>query len=250
MGATVAQPTEAGHPRSLIPIPGPVGFIGMGKVGTALASLLHSRGVAVAGVSGREPASARHMAHEAGLDPATALPRSATVAASGIVFLTVPDDAIGPLCEEIAANEGWGKGQFVVHCSGALTSEILAPATGQGALVASFHPLQAFADVHAAIANMPGSAFGIEGDAPVVDVLARFAELLGGKVLHLTPEQKTLYHAAATIASNYTVTLAALASRLLVEAGVAADSNAALAYLLPLLRGPFRTSATLVCLPP
>ena len=34
-------------------LPGPVGLIGAGKVGTALAALLHARGVEVVAVSGR-----------------------------------------------------------------------------------------------------------------------------------------------------------------------------------------------------
>jgi len=177
------------------------------------------------------------MAREAGLDSSSPLPLERTVAASAMVFLTVPDDAIQPLCEQIARQGGWKPGQFVVHCSGALPSDVLMAAKEQGALVASFHPLQTFASLDAAMSNLPGSTFGIEGDPPVVEALDRLVVLLGGASLHLTREQKTLYHAAATIASNYTVALAALASDLLVSAGVADDEDTALRYLLPLLRG-------------
>jgi predicted short-subunit dehydrogenase-like oxidoreductase (DUF2520 family) len=67
--------------------------------------------------------------------------------------------------------------------------------------------------------------------------LDRLVDLLGGTALHLSSGEKTLYHAAAVIASNYTVTLAALASDLLVRQGVAPDLNTALHYLMPLLRG-------------
>src|SRR5438874_966371 len=81
---------------------GPVGFIGAGKVGTALASLLHARGVGVAAISGRTPTNGRRMALAAGLGREAAANRAGTLAKSGIVFLTVPDDAIGPLCKQIA----------------------------------------------------------------------------------------------------------------------------------------------------
>lgn len=218
-------------------VPGPVGFIGAGRVGTALASLLHARGVQIAGVSGRALTDARRMALAAGLEREAARERAETVALSSIVFLTVPDDMVGSLCQEVAEEGGWREGQGVVHCSGALPSDVLAPARERGALVASFHPLQAFATAEAAIAHMPGSAFAIEGDAPLVAELDRLANLLGGTALHLTPGEKTLYHAAAVIASNYTVTLAALASELLAREGIAPDANIALRYLLPLLRG-------------
>ncbi len=216
---------------------GPVGFIGAGKVGTALAALLHAGGVDVQAVAGRTLESSRRMAQAAGLEPGTASLAEATVARSTLVFLTVPDDAIGPLCLQIAEAGGWRKGQGVVHCSGALSSEVLQPARDAGALVASFHPLQTFADLEAAMRHMPGSTFALEGDPALVEQLDRLVAVLGGGSLHLSAEQKTLYHAAAVIASNYTVTLAALASGLLVLDGIAPDRDTALRYLLPLIRG-------------
>jgi predicted short-subunit dehydrogenase-like oxidoreductase (DUF2520 family) len=225
--------SEIRNPKSAIE----VGFIGAGKVGTALAALLHARGVAVSGVSGRTLVDGRHMALSARLDPAAAREIADTVAASTIVFLTVPDDAIDPLCEEIARAGGWRPGQGVVHCSGALPSSILLPAKEAGALIASFHPLQAFANLDAALAHMPGSTFALEGDAALVELLDGFVQALGGTSLRLTANEKVLYHAAAVIASNYTVTLAALASELLVSEGIAPDVNTGLRYLMPLLKG-------------
>ena len=226
-------------------IPGPIGFIGAGKVGTALAALLHARGVRVVAVSGRTLDDSRRMAISAGLSSRVASDRAGTITNADLVFLTVPDDDIGPLCDEIARKESWRAGQGVVHCSGALPSDVLQSARDQGALVASFHPLQTFASRDAALAHMPGSTFALEGDVALVAQLEQFVHLLGGTALHLRAEDKTLYHAAATIASNYTVTLAALASDLLVLDGVAPDANTALGYLIPLLRGTIDNLHTL-----
>jgi predicted short-subunit dehydrogenase-like oxidoreductase (DUF2520 family) len=245
-GTLPQQPDNApAIPPAPVPLPGRIGFIGAGKVGTALAALLHARGVNVRAVAGRTTTSSHRMAVAARLEPGTATSRAATVAHSDIVFLTVPDDAIGPLCQEIAASGGWREGQGVVHCSGALSSSVLQPAAGLGALVASFHPLQTFASTEAAVAHMPGSTFAIEGDAPLVEQLDRLALLLDGVPIHLTATQKTLYHAAAVMASNYTVTLAALAADLLVGQGIAPDTNTALRYLMPLLRGTIDNLDTL-----
>jgi predicted short-subunit dehydrogenase-like oxidoreductase (DUF2520 family) len=177
------------------------------------------------------------MALGAGLSASVASDRAGVLADASIVFLTVTDDAIGPLCDDIAANEGWREGQGVVHCSGALPSSVLSAASAQGALVASFHPLQAFANLQAALDNMPGSTFALEGDAPLVAQLARLAEALGGTPLPLRAEDKTLYHAAAVISSNYLVTLAALASDLFVRQGISPDATSAVRHLVPLLRG-------------
>jgi predicted short-subunit dehydrogenase-like oxidoreductase (DUF2520 family) len=219
--------------------------VGAGRVGTALAALLHARGVTVSGVSGRTLVDARRMALSAGLGRSTAREIADTVAVSSLVFLTVPDDAIAPLCQEIAEAGGWRAGQGVVHCSGALPSSILQAAKNAGALVASFHPLQAFANFEAALSHMPGSTFALEGDAELVEVLDSFVQLLGGTSLRVTAREKVLYHAAAVIASNYTVTLASLASDLLVGEGIAPDANTALRYLMPLLRGTIDNLQTL-----
>jgi predicted short-subunit dehydrogenase-like oxidoreductase (DUF2520 family) len=238
MAVTLYRKSRARSPKSdKKALPGPVGFIGAGKVGTALASLLHARGVDVIAVSGRTPQSSLGMALAASLSPGAARNRAETLRAADIVFLTVPDDAIGPLCLEIAQAGGWRRGQGVVHCSGALPSDILQPARDAGALVASFHPLQAFASLQAALEHMPGSTFALEGDPELVAQLDTLVDVLGGTAIHLRAEEKTIYHAAAAIASNYTVTLAALASDLLVREGIAPDINTALHYLLPLLKG-------------
>jgi predicted short-subunit dehydrogenase-like oxidoreductase (DUF2520 family) len=246
MAVTLDRKSRApSHKSGVKALPGPIGFIGAGKVGTALASLLHARGIEVAAVSGRTPRSSLGMALAAGLDPTTARDRAETLRTANIIFLTVPDDAIGPLCLEIAEAGGWRPGQGVVHCSGALPSDVLQPARDAGALAASFHPLQAFASLQAALEHMPGSTFALEGDAALVAQLDRLVDLLGGTAIHLKAEEKTIYHAAAAIASNYTVTLAALASDLLVREGIAPDANTALQYLLPLLRGTIDNLADL-----
>ena len=172
------------------------------------------------------PSDARRMALAAGLDGSTATDRVATVASASIVFLTVPDDAIGSLCAEIAREGGWlVEGQGVVHCSGALPSDVLQPARDGGAMIASFHPLQSFASLDAALEHLPGSTFALEGDPPLVAQLDELVALFGGEALHLRAEQKTLYHAAASIASNYMVTLASISADLLVREGIAPDKD-------------------------
>jgi predicted short-subunit dehydrogenase-like oxidoreductase (DUF2520 family) len=62
---------------------------------------------------------------------------------SDIVFITSPDDVVAP----IAASLKWHSGQSVVHCSGAASLDILAPAKEDGANVGAIHPLQTFASV-------------------------------------------------------------------------------------------------------
>ena len=120
----------------------------------------------------------------------------------------------------------------MVHASGALGREALAPAAEGGALTGAFHPLAAFAQIGAELPD--GIAFAIEASEPLRTKLTHLALRLGGRPLVLEADDKALYHAAAVIASNYSVTLAATAARLLRRIGASEDDS--LRVLLPLMR--------------
>jgi len=151
--------------------------------------------------------------------------------AAELVFITTPDDAITQVCNEVH----WHEGQSVVHCSGAHSVDILESAKKLGAVVGSFHPLQTFADVDQAIANLPGSTFALEAEEPLLSMLKELTHLLNGNWVVLKPGDKVLYHAAAVFACNYLVTLVKLALDLWLDFKV--SSKEATRALLPLLRG-------------
>lgn len=113
------------------------GFIGAGKVGTALAVLLSRKGYKIVSVYDQDEAAANTMAKQIS---GCRIYNSAQQAANAaeLVFITTPDSAI-PV---IAATLKWKPGQAVVHCSGVDSTAILEPAAELGALVAAFHPLQ------------------------------------------------------------------------------------------------------------
>jgi predicted short-subunit dehydrogenase-like oxidoreductase (DUF2520 family) len=206
------------------------GFIGAGTAGTALAVRLSQKGWPVVGASSRTLSSAQKLAR---LVPnCRACHTSQELAdVAEMVFITTPDDVIGQVCSEVH----WHKGQSVLHCSGAHSVDILEPAKRLGAAVGSFHPLQTFADVDQAIANLPGSAFGLEAEEPLLSTLKALSSLLNGNWVQLGPGDKVLYHAAAVFACNYLVTLVKLAVDLWKGFGV--SSKEATGALLPLLRG-------------
>jgi predicted short-subunit dehydrogenase-like oxidoreductase (DUF2520 family) len=206
------------------------GFIGAGTAGTALAVRLSENGWPVVGASSRTLSSAQKLAM---LVPnCRACHTSQELAdVAEMVFITTPDDVIGEVCSEIH----WHKGQSVLHCSGAHSVDILAPAKKLGAAIGSYHPLQTFADVDQAIANLPGSTFGLEAEEPLLSTLKELSSLLNGDWVELKPGDKVLYHAAAVFACNYLVTLVKLAVDLWKGFGV--SSKEATGALLPLLRG-------------
>jgi len=207
-----------------------IGFIGAGKVGTALAVQLSAKGYPVVAVASRTMQSAQKLA-----DAVTTCRAYENVQQisdnTDLIFITTPDDAI----ETVTAKIKWHNGNLVVHCSGAGSLDILEPAKKTGAQVGAIHPLQSFANVEQAIKNIPGSTFAIEGDGPIVDLLKELALALDGKAIELGAGNKVLYHAAAVMACNYFVTLMKLSTDIWQGFGV--DSNETIEALSPLLQG-------------
>ena len=207
-----------------------IGFIGAGKVGTALAVTLSGKGYAVVAVYSRTRASSQRLADS--VDDCRVCDTGQEVAETAdLVFVTTPDDVI----EEVVAELYWRKGQSVVHCSGADSTAILEEAREDGASVGGFHPLQTFASVTHAIENIPGSTFAIEAEEPLLATLKDMAAALEGTWVRLNAEDKVLYHAAAVMACNYFVTLVKLATDLWGTFG--ASPEQATRALVPLLRG-------------
>jgi predicted short-subunit dehydrogenase-like oxidoreductase (DUF2520 family) len=209
-----------------------IGIVGAGRAGGALARALAAAGWPVVAVASRSPASAARLA--GALPDARPVANPQAVAdAADLVFLTVPDAAIGP----VAASVAWRPGQAVAHTSGVDSLGSLAPARQAGALVGSLHPLQTFAPSPAAdpLAPFAGITCALEGDAALLPRLEAVVGALGAQPLCLPAEAKPLYHAAAVVASNYLVTLLHLAAELWGTFGV--DERTAVAALLPLVQG-------------
>jgi predicted short-subunit dehydrogenase-like oxidoreductase (DUF2520 family) len=74
-----------------------------------------------------------------------------------------------------------------------------------------------------------------EGDPRALDIAREIATRLEAKFLAIETASKTLYHAAAVVASNYLVTLFHVATRMLGGCGIGSDD--ALQVLMPLVRG-------------
>jgi predicted short-subunit dehydrogenase-like oxidoreductase (DUF2520 family) len=170
-------------------------IVGCGRLGTALTNALRA----------------------AGLDVAGPLPRGATAAGADAVLLCVPDSEIANAAALIAP------GPLVGHCSGATGLEPLAP---HEAL--SLHPLMT---VTAGGADFAGAGAAIAGTTPRARAFAaELAHALGMTPVEVADEDRAAYHAAASIASNFLITLEAAAERLAATAGVERE------LLVPLVR--------------
>ena len=207
-----------------------IGFIGTGTVGTALAVRLSTKGYPVVAASDKTLSSTQRFASMVP-ECRTYQQNQDVVDNADIVFITTHDDAIAP----VAASLRWHSGHSVVHCSGAASLDILAPAKADGAEIGAMHPLQTFAGVSNAIENIPGSTFGIEAEEPLLSTLQEIAGALECDWVKLSAGDKVLYHAAAVLVSNYCVTLVKLATDLWESFGI--EPEQATQALLPLLKG-------------
>ena len=115
--------------------------------------------------------------------------------------------------------------------SGAVPLTALAAADGEAF---GLHPLQTFAPGDGAEA-FAGAGCAVAGTTPeALAFAAGLARALGMSPFEIDDEGRAAYHAAATVASNFVVTLAAAAER--IAAGAGLEPAEARALFAPLLR--------------
>lgn len=193
-------------------------IIGTGRLGHALAhALITCGGYTLQAVYNRQLTHSMQAIEQLG--QGVAIPTIATLPLADMTFITVPDDAISPVTEALANTPHALTNHVFVHCSGALSSTVLAPLKAQGAVVASIHFLKAFPLFNPCHAAFKGIHGVIEGDDRALEWLMLLGKRLGVITHTIKASNKATYHAAAVMAANYTVTLAYDAEQLFVAAG-------------------------------
>jgi predicted short-subunit dehydrogenase-like oxidoreductase (DUF2520 family) len=210
-------------------------IIGLGMVGTAIGHLLKNSGHKIVSICDKSPTALKRALPLTGGRTFYAS-RDAVIKADTIL-ITVPDDAIFAVCNEIASTD-LTRGKFVFHMSGAGGLDLLEAAKKVGAITASIHPLQSFSSVDNAIQNIPGSFFGITADKKAEKQAEKIVRDLTGIPILISPDQKPLYHAAASIASNYLVSLFNVVESIYETIGIS-KKNARKAFL-PLIYGTLK----------
>ncbi len=187
-------------------------IVGAGRLGTALASQLRTRSqFELIGPLGRG-------AGAAGCE--------AVLAGCRVVLLCVPDREIATAASAVPP------GPVLGHCSGATGLEPLAPHEAF-----SLHPLMTVSDTGA---DFRGATAVIDATTDrALDLARLIAQELKMDAVRVAPEDRVAYHAAASIASNFLVTLEAAAERLAGSAGVTRQ------MLAPLVRATVENWVTL-----
>lgn len=218
-----------------------ISFIGAGKVGSALGLYFKQKGEEIGGYYSRTYASAER---------AAMLTRSATYASleellseSSMVWITVSDDALPVLVEEIARLDIPTDIEAFVHTSGVHSTAVLQPLKESGFNTYCAHPLMAFGDARESAVQLNSAYFtvdremnsvvegleiheglldndDVDGDVDGDKYLVRFFEKIGNQTLQIDSGKKELYHCAASVLSNYLVALLNMAYEMFAEAGM------------------------------
>ncbi|MDR0852063.1 MAG: DUF2520 domain-containing protein [Clostridiales Family XIII bacterium] len=221
-----------------------IGFIGAGKVGCSLGKYLSERISEVNGETETEPKrdgagtakddftcfskpafklsgyfsrSASSAIDAAAFTGSHAFDAPASLLdASDMIFMTVPDGAIGKVGYDLMRYPA-AAGKIFCHCSGSLPSSVFTAAAEKeedGAplvlpLTCSLHPLLAVADHYQSWERFKDAYFTFEGSDAAFETLSPLLQLMGNNTGRIEADQKILYHAACVFFSNLTVGLAA-----------------------------------------
>jgi len=140
-------------------------------------------------------------------------------AASGVDLLVIatPDDQVARVAAQVAPVDG----TVVLHLSGSLGLDVLAPHQRRG----SVHPLVPLPTPEVGADRLAsGISFAVAGDP----LAGRVARALGGRPLAVDDERRASYHAAASIAANHLVALIGQVERVAASAGLPLDAFAGL----------------------
>lgn len=177
-------------------------IIGGGRAGRSFEEALRGVGIDVRGVllHGDDVASAaRHV---------------------DAVLLAVPDRSVG----DVAAGIEPVASTAILHCSGSLGLEVLAPHERAG----SIHPLVTLPDPVIGALRLRGRPFfAVAGDRLATDLALQ----LDGQPIVVPDELRATYHAAACVAANHLVGLLGQVERVAAAAGLPLEA------FLPLARG-------------
>lgn len=189
-------------------------ILGAGKVGSSLARALRAAG------------------HDVSLRAARkGVPRRKVVA--DLVILAVRDPSIADASRALADAGVLDPRAIVVHTAGALGPEVLASLRHSVKGVGQMHPLYSFAATLVDPLVLQGASVLATGDGSAMRLVKRVSHDLGLRVMVVPKVDRVRYHAAAALLANGAATLAALATPLMIEAGIPKDrAPEALAALL------------------
>ncbi|MDD4727405.1 MAG: DUF2520 domain-containing protein [Dysgonamonadaceae bacterium] len=201
-----------------------ISFIGAGKVGSALGLYFKQKGFKISGYYSRNYIHALNACQLTDSKAFKTIPE--LLKESSMVWITVSDDAIELLGKKISEMYIPPYIEAFIHTSGVHSLEALLPLCKKGFRTYSAHPLMAFGNPQESIERLNEVYFTLDtinkelSENKQDDYMVNFFEKTGNNVLTINTEKKELYHCAATILSNYLVTLLNMSYEMFEKSGM------------------------------
>lgn len=248
------------------PSPGPakkrfVTIIGAGRVGTALGLALKANGYQIEVVVNKRANTARQAARAFGPKTLALSAIQLTRLSAGqyerlnrgsVLLISTPDDIIAATARQLAAifrsttaKSRKGKSGIrgiVLHTSGALSSNVLAPLRDVGFAVGSLHPLVSISESRSGAELLAHAFYSVEGDPAAVHAAKLAVRRVGGQSFTIDSHRKALYHAAAVTAAPNMTALFDIAVEMLGRCGL--SQVRARQVLLPLVESTLKNLET------
>lgn len=213
----MAQPAKPATPLATY---GALCFIGAGRVGSVLAYHFRKLNFPIAGIVEK---SEKRQSILKDYFPKDIIQPAATpeiISNSDIIFISVQDDQIASIVQNLADLNIDLFQKVFTHTSGAYSSAILNPLKEKKAFISSAHPIFSFGSDLPNRTSLKGVYFDLDGDALAINKLKEVILKIGGCTLNVSPDQKLAVHLAAVFYSNFFTGLAQNAQVILRKAGI------------------------------
>ncbi len=211
-----------------------ISFIGIGRLGGALALALSKKGYEIKTFVAKDLKKALKIAEKISPQPTVISSENLeNLSSSEIIFITTQDNYINSVADSLSLV--LRSKPFVFHCSGSLTSEeALESLNKKGCSIGSIHPLVSISDAFLGAERLKDSFFCIEGDAKALKIAKKIVIDLQGKPFSIPTDCKALYHASAVMSAGNLLTVFDIAIQMLSACGL--EKQEAQQVLLPLAR--------------
>ncbi|MER3395661.1 MAG: hypothetical protein C4319_02595 [Acidimicrobiia bacterium] len=198
--------------------------VGTGRVGSTLARSLAGAGWNVCTVMGSSPrsTSSHRLATELGCEVASGY--ESLLEKADVVLLCVPDSVLEETATALAQISDWGNDRsqrrLVGHTSGSHGISVLRQLASLGWSVFSLHPVVSIAHPDSGPEVLKGKYAGITASRAALPVAQEMAVSLGMIPFEVYEEHRPAYHLACSMASNFLVTLLAIAEQITEGVGI------------------------------
>src|SRR5258705_290831 len=220
-----------------------ISIVGTGRLGTALAIALASKGYTIDSLVARHRERALKVA--ALIDPPSLVldaNQLYRLPPADLLIIATPDDEIGRVVRTMQNVKLNPRQKYtVLHTSGALSSKALSPLSEKGVAIGSIHPMVAVSDPQTGARSLGNAYWCVEGDKRAVRLARALVRDLEGHSFSIAARDKPLYHASAVMVSGNLVALFDVALEMLSHCGLTRSESQRI--LVPLVESTVRNLA-------